>query len=273
MPELPELEVMQQVLAERVVGRRIAGVRSFHPNILKTVDPELDVLAGKSFRSISRRAKLLIFAADDDLQMVVNLMSAGRVILCKSNTKATKATGCLITFEGGEDLRIIENGNLKHVRVHMVADPASVEAIANAGVEPLSGDFTTDYLFGQVTGRRRRLKKLLTDQTIIAGIGTAYADEILFDAKLSPVRYGTTLREGDIRRLHQSIRSVLSRAIDQIRDRAGGAALVSHDREFASIYQKTGQPCPECGTKIAEIRYAQIKTYYCPNCQGKRNVM
>jgi len=269
MPELPELDVMQEVLTDRIVGRTMVAVDTFHPGILKTVDPGLDALVGKTFKTISRRGKHLILTVDDDLHLVVHLMLAGRLILCQSNTKATKATGCLITFADGEDLRIIENATVHRVRVHVVRDPADVEAIANAGVEPLSSDFTIDYLFGQVTGRKRQLKKLLIDQTIVAGIGTAYADEILFAAKLSPIRYGTTLGENEIHRLHESIQSVLRWATDEIRAEAGGATLTPHERPFARIYKKTEEACPECGTKIAEIRYAQTKTYYCPGCQSQ----
>ncbi len=269
MPELPELDVMQEVLTDIIVGRTMVSANSFHPGILKTVDPGLDTLVGKSFRAISRRGKHLIFTVDADLHVVVHLMLAGRLILCRSNTKATKATGCLIAFEDGRDLRIIENATIHRVRVHVVRDPADVEAIANASVEPLSSDFTIDYLSEQVTVRRRQLKKLLTDQTIIAGIGAAYADEILFAAKLSPIRYGTTLGEDEIHRLHESTQSVLRWATDEIRTEAGGATLMPHERPFARIYNKTEQPCPECGTKIAEIRYAQTKTYYCPSCQSQ----
>jgi len=269
MPELPELDVMQEVLTDTIGGRTIVAANSFHSGILKTVDPGLDVLVGKSFHAISRRGKHLIYTVADDLHMVVHLMLAGRLILCRSNTKATKATGCLIAFEDGRDLRIIENATIHRAQVHVVRDPADVEAIANAGVEPLSSDFTIEYLSEEVTGRKRQLKKLLTDQTIIAGIGTAYADEILFAAKLSPIRYGTTLGEDEIHRLHESTQSVLRWATDEIRAEAGGATLTPHDCPFARIYKKTEQPCPECGTKIAEIRYAQTKTYYCPSCQSQ----
>jgi len=269
MPELPELDVMQEVLSKRIIGRTIAAVNTFHPGILKTVDPALGLLVGKSFCAISRRGKHLIFTVADDLHMVVHLMLAGRLILCQSNTKATKATGCLITFEDGEDLRIIENSTIRRVRVHIVRSPVDVEAIAKAGVEPLSSDFTIDYLAQHVLGRKRQLKKLLTDHKIIGGIGTAYADEILFDAKLSPIRYGATLDGDEIARLHEAIRSVLRWATHEIRAEAGGATLTPHERPFARIYKKTEQPCPDCGTKIAEIRYAQTQTYYCPSCQSQ----
>lgn len=269
MPELPELDVMQEILAERIIGRTIAAVNAFHPGILKTVEPGLDSLVGKSIRVISRRGKHLIFTVADDLHLVVHLMLAGRLILCRSNTKATKATGCLITFDDAEDLRIIENTTIRRVRVYIVRNPADIEAIANAGVEPLSNDFTIGYLSQHVLERKRQLKKLLTDQRIIVGIGTAYADEILFDAKLSPIRYGSTLDKEEVHRLHRSIQSVLRWATHEIRAGAGGATLTPHERPFTRIYKKTEEPCPDCGTKIAEIRYAQTKTYYCPNCQSQ----
>lgn len=273
MPELPELVVMQEVLTERILGRRIAAVRALHPGILKTVEPGIDSLVGQSFSSISRRGKHLIFTVADELHLVMHLMLAGRLIICQSNTKATKASGCSITFEDGEDLRIIENATIRRVRVHVVRDPSDVESIAKAGIEPLSDAFMLDYLSKHVLERRRELKKLLTDQTIIAGIGSAYADEILFDAKLSPIRYGTTMHEKEIERLYASIQSVLRWAIDAIRAEAGGATVTPHERPFARVYQRSESPCPDCGTKITEIRYAQTKTYYCPSCQSQGNAL
>ncbi len=268
MPELPELEVMRDVLSETLVGKTIVAARSIHPGILKTVEPAIDDLIGHSVRAISRRSKHLIFTVDDTLHVVLHLMLAGRLILCQSDTKATKATGFVLSLADGDDLRVIENSTTHLVRVHVVRDPREVAAIAKAGAEPLSEAFTLEYLSEHVRGRRRQLKKTLTDQTVIAGIGSAYADEILFDAKLSPIRYGTTLTEEEVTRLHRSIRSVLHWAIDEIRAEAGGAALTPHGRSFTRIYKKTNQPCPECGTRIAEIRYAQTKTYYCPHCQS-----
>ncbi len=268
MPELPELEVLCEVLSDRVVGRTIRGVAVLHPGLLKTVTPAPDDLAGTSFGEISRRGKHLIFKTDSELYAVLHLMLAGRLVLSRSDTKHTKATACAISFEGDEDLRVIENTSIHRARLHIVRDPADVPSIARAGVEPLSEAFTLDELTKHVMGPKRQLKKLLTDQTIIAGIGSAYADEILFDAQLSPIRYGPTLDAEEIERLYESVRSVLRESIDEIRKLAGGATLAPHDRPFARVYKRTGLPCVRCGTPIAEIRYAQTKTYYCPSCQS-----
>jgi len=269
MPELPELVVMQEVLSEKIVGRTIVSATPFHPGVLKTVDPGLDALVGKHITTIARSGKHLIFTLAEDLHIVIHLMVAGRLILCRSDTKATKASAFLIAFEDGEDLRLIENTKTHRASVHIVRSPEDIEAIARMGVDPLSDVFTLAYLTNYIKRYKRQLKKLLTNQSMIAGIGTAYADEILFDAQLSPIRYGTTVTDEEAKRLHQSIRSVLQWALSEVRAGAGGATLAPHKRGFLKVYEKTETPCPECGTKIAEIRYAQTKTYYCPRCQAQ----
>lgn len=269
MPELPDLEVMREVLADRVVGRTIVEARAYRPGILKTVDPGIEALGGQTFSGIGRRGKHLILTCTDELHVVVHLMLAGRFVLCRGGTKVTKATGFVFAFDDGDDLRIIENGHLKRVKVHLVRNPSEVEWIARAGVEPLSDAFTLSFLTDAFSGRRQHLKKALTDQSVIVGIGTAYADEIMFDAGLSPIRYVSTMDGLEVRRVYESIQRVLREAIAEIRARPGGAVLTPKVREFMKVHKRTGEACPACGTAIAEIRYAQTRTYYCPACQSR----
>jgi len=268
MPELPDLEVLRDVLTRKVLGRRIVRSRALRPGILKTVDPPLEALIGEQVNEISRRGKHLIFTLRSDLHFVVHLMLAGRFVLCRSDTRLTKASGLVISFADGEDLRLIENGPIKLVQVYVVADPMQVDAIAHAGIEPLSSEFTVERLTEMMRGRRRQAKKFLTDQRIIAGIGSAYADEILFAAQISPIRYVSTLSEEEITRLHVAIVSVLESAINKIRARIGDSLFTDEIRDFLKVYKRTGDPCPICGTPIREIRYAQTRTYYCPTCQS-----
>jgi len=268
MPELPELEVMREVLEDQVLGRPLASARAYHPGILKTVDPPVDGLVGKSFVGIDRCGKHLILSCGEDLHVVLHLMLAGRLVQSRSDTKVTKATGFVFRFGDGEDLRVIENGTQRRVRLHVVRDPSDAESIASLGVEPLSDAFTVGFLTEAFSGLRRQLKKAVTDQRSIAGIGTAYADEILYAAKLSPIRYVSTLKLEEIERLHRETRTVLAHAIEEVRARSGGNLVAGHARDFLRVVKHTGQPCPECGTPIAEIRYAQTKTYYCPTCQS-----
>jgi len=268
MPELPDLETLKEVLEQRIIDREIVAVRALRPGILKTVAPPLTSLVGEAFTGITRRGKHLILSLRSDLHLVVHLMLAGRLVLCRSNTKSTKATGLMTTFSDGEDLRLIENGPVKLVTVHVVEDPITVKGIAEAGPEPLSLTFTVETLTQLVTGRRRQAKKLLTDQRMIAGIGSAYADEILFAARISPIRYVSTLSVDEIKRLHAAIRDVLRNAIEEIRARVGDSLFTDEIRDFLRVYKRTGEPCPTCGTPIAEIRYANTRTYYCPSCQA-----
>jgi formamidopyrimidine-DNA glycosylase len=142
-----------------------------------------------------------------------------------------------------------------------------VEGVAKAGIEPLADPFTREALRQMVKERRRELKKLLTDRMMIAGIGTAYADEICFEAKLSPIRYVNTLSDEEIDRLHAAIQAVLRQAIDIVRARTGDHLLTDEVRDFLKVYKKEGERCIVCGAKIAEIRYANTRTYYCPTCQ------
>jgi len=268
VPELPELVVMCETLRERVGRRTMARAWPVRAGILKTVEPAVEALAGQEFTAFDRRGKHLILTVRDDLHVVVHLMVAGRLVLCKSETKVTKASGFVFRFQDGEDLRLIENGHVKRAKIHLVTTPGAVAWIAGAGPEPLSDAFTIDVLKRAAAGRRQQLKKVLTDQSTIAGIGTAYADEICFAARLSPIRYVSTLTEEEVARLYASIRSVLAEAIDAIRDASDGALLAGHQRDFLKVYKRTGFPCPACGTAIAEIRYAQTRTYYCPQCQS-----
>jgi formamidopyrimidine-DNA glycosylase len=268
MPELPELVVMCEDLRERIVGRPIAEAKAFRPGLLKTVDPPIVSLRGASFAEVGRRGKHLVLSVSPDLHVVVHLMLAGRLLFCQGGTRVTKATGFVISFEDGEDLRLVENGHVKRAKVHIVADPSDVAWIADAGPEPLSDAFTLVVLQAAVRERRQQLKKVLTDQRTVVGIGTAYADEICFAARLSPIRYVSTLSTEEVERLYEAIRAVLDWGISEIRSRSGGVLLAGHDRGFLRVYKKTGQPCPVCGAKIAEIRYAETRTYYCPNCQS-----
>jgi formamidopyrimidine-DNA glycosylase len=268
MPELPDLEVLKEVLKRRVVGRPIASARALRPGLLKTVEPPLDALVGRSIAAVDRRGKHLILSLEPTLCVVVHLMVAGRFVACRSDTRPTKATGFSVTFADGDDLRLVENGAVKRAAIYVVHNPGDVPWVARAGIEPLSPEFDAARLAAMASGKRRQVKKLLTDQDTIAGIGTAYADEILFAAKISPIRFANTLDRDDLARLHVSIRNVLLEAIEEIRRSTGDALVEAEVRDFLRVYAREGEPCPVCGTRIAGIRYAETRTYYCPTCQS-----
>lgn len=268
MPELPDLEVMREVLAERVLGRPILSARAYRPDILKTVAPPLEELVGSSFREVGRVGKHLILSARNDLHLVLHLMVAGRLVLTGSHTKVTKATGFVVSFADGEDLRVVENGSIKRAKIHLVAAPTDVDRVARAGVEPLSDEFTPEFLAQRFAGERRQAKKAITDPSWIGGIGAAYADEILFAAKLSPIRYVNTLKEEEVERLWTATRDVLRAGIEATRARSKGKLVSDEARGMMRVYGRAGDPCPDCGNPIADIRFAETRTFYCPHCQA-----
>jgi formamidopyrimidine-DNA glycosylase len=269
MPELPELEVMREVLEARVTGRTIREARAYRPGILKTVEPSLGTLAGEAVQRVTRRGKHLILCCRDDLVLVLHLMVAGRLVLTGSANKVTKATGFVVSFADGEDLRLVENGTAKLAKVHVVRDPEAVEWVASGGIEPLGDDLTVADLSRLFAGERRQLKRMITDQALLVGIGTAYADEILFAARLSPIRYANTLEPDEVERLHVAVRSVLGAAIERTRRESGGALVGERRVEGMAVYKRTGEACIACGGPIAEIRFAETRTFYCPQCQSK----
>jgi formamidopyrimidine-DNA glycosylase len=268
VPELPELEVLKEILERRVLHRPIVTARAWRPGLVKTLSPSLDALSGEAFVAIERRGKHLIFSLRNDLHLVVHLMLAGRFVLCASATRPTKATALFVRFGDAQDLRLIENGPVKRTRAYIVTDPGEVREVVKAGVEPLSPEFTLDAFAERIAGRRIQVKKLLTDPRRIAGIGSAYADEILFRARMSPVHYASTLDPEEIAALHAAIVSVLSEGVAALRARTGDDPFADEIRDFMQVVKRTGKPCPRCGTRIQEIRYAQTRTYYCPACQS-----
>ena len=278
MPELPELETMREVLTSSVLGCAIVSARAYRPGVLKTVDPPLDALVGESFRSVDRRGKHLLLSCRADLWLVVHLMVAGRLVLTRTATKVTKATGLVVSLADGRDLRLVENGSKKMAQVHVVRGPGDVEGIARAGVEPLSDDFTCEAAARLLGADRRQLKKLLTDPSRLAGIrlsrrrALGLAGSAVMVAGVGTWAGRVLLPEqeaAEIERLHAAIRDVLAEAVARTRRAAGGALVGERRAEGMRVYKRTGEPCAVCGAPIAEIRFAETRTYYCPQCQSK----
>ncbi|GAB4305004.1 MAG: Fpg/Nei family DNA glycosylase [Candidatus Bipolaricaulota bacterium] len=268
MPELPDLEVVKDILTPRIVGQVVRGVEVNRVGLLRTREEGVALLVGRELQAIGRRGKYLAFSFGSDLHLLVHLMRWAWLWHGDRGYPPTTATDLRVAFEDGTDLRLIEARSPRLAAAWMVSDLVAVEPLQNLGREPLSEEFTVDVLRGLVAGRRRPLKRILTDQSLIAGIGNAYADEILFRARLSPVRYGHTLTAEEQEHLWRAIGDTLRWAIAEIRGRTGDALFEREIRDFLSVHGRKGAPCPECGTPIAEILYDGARTNYCPRCQG-----
>lgn len=268
MPELPDLEVIKENLAARLKGRAVVSVAVRRPGLVQAGSPDLSPLSGKTLREISRRGKHLVFHFDESLFLIVHLMRFGWLWHGPSRYEITKATTLSISFDDGTDLRLIEPGTPQIAAVWLYFDLSQAEPLKKLGPEPLSSDFTLESFFQALQGKRRQIKKILLDQSIVAGIGNAYADEILFWAKLSPFRYVHTLTEEEIERLWRAIPETLRWAVAEIKARVGENLFDKEVRDFLYVHGRAGAPCRICGTPIGEVLFEGQRTNFCPRCQN-----
>ena len=265
MPELPEVEAWRRILDPEVARRPVEAAGPAHIATLKTFDPPLDSLEGAQLAGASRRAKRLIFPTDDgELALMVHLMSAGRIRYVPSGEAAPKTPVFRLRFAGGGELVLTEAGRKKRAGVWLLRPDALQAELAHLGPEADSLD--AEALGGILVADSRRLHALLRDQRVIAGIGRAWANEILNAARLSPYALSTQLAPNEVERLAASIRGELERGLALRLQGAGNAATYR-------VHDKLGGPCPNCGTPIARVDFEEHTIYYCPTCQTGGRVL
>jgi formamidopyrimidine-DNA glycosylase len=264
MPELPELEVVKDFLVEHLVGRRIDGVEVLRPIVVRnlTQDDFVSQLMGRRFTEVVRRGKYLLLSLDD-LHLVIAPMLSGRLYWCSPTAKRLVKTFIMFHLEGGIDLRYVDDKQMG--KVYLTSDFALVPGFAGQGPEAL--EVSLDTFEQRLRARRGEIKGILTSQAFLAGIGNAYADEILFRAGLYPFRRRTSLSQEEIGQLHQAMRGVLLESTDSVREQMGKDIHLK-PREFMVVHGKGGTPCPQCGTPISEIRSRGRATNFCRSCQS-----
>ncbi|NMO90137.1 Fpg/Nei family DNA glycosylase [Actinomycetospora sp. TBRC 11914] len=270
MPELPEVEALAEHLRTHALARPVARVDLASMTALKTFDPPLSALTGRLVTGAGRFGKFLDVQCDG-LHVVVHLSRAGwlRWHEQASTTPPKPGKGPLelrvhLETVGGPGFDLTEAGTQKRLAVYVVTDPATVPGIASLGPDALT--LTRDQLAGLLAGTSARLKTLITDQRVIAGIGNAYSDEILHVARLSPFALSGKLDDEAVDRLHAAMISVLTEAVD----RAVGqdaALLKGEKRSGMRVHARTGLPCPVCGDVVREVSYAERSFQYCATCQ------
>jgi formamidopyrimidine-DNA glycosylase len=265
MPELPEVEAWVREL-DPLVGRAPVEVaRPGHVATLKTFDPPPAALVGRSFSGAQRRGKNLVFpTADGELVLRVHLMSAGRLRYVEPGKKAPARPMFQVRFTDGGELDLTEAGKKKRAGVWLLT-PAGLDAeLAHLGPDAL--DVDTGAL-GEILGReRRQLHPLLRDQRALAGIGRAHANEILWEARLSPFRLSTVLGEAEIGTLATAIHDDLARALEL---RLAGKG----DADVYRVHARFGEPCPRCGDTLRRVDFEEHTITYCPSCQTGGRVL
>lgn len=272
MPELPEVEALARILAERAVGRQIARVHPAAVSVLKTYDPPLTDLEGRTVTAVRRHGKFLDLATDGP-HLVVHLARAGwlrwRDGLPEAPPRPGKGPLALrlrLAGPEGVGFDLTEAGTRKALSVYCVRDPQEVEGIARLGPDPLAESMTPEVFAGLLRGVRHRIKGVLRDQSVIAGIGNAYSDEILHAARMSPYRLAGDLTEEEVTRLYEAMGTTLRDAVERS---LGSAArdLKAEKRSGMRVHGRAGQPCPVCGDMVREVSFADSSLQYCPTCQ------
>ena len=274
MPELPEVEALAAFLREHAKGRVVARADAASFAVLKTFDPPLSALIGRSITDVGRHGKFLDLTAtgpDGDLHLVFHLARAGwlrwRDSLPEQPPRPGKGPLAFrLRFTDGTGFDLTEAGTRKRLAVYLVTDPAAVPGIASLGPDPLDPAFTPQALAAILAGRRTQIKGLLRDQSVIAGIGNAYSDEVLHAAKMSPFRLAASLSDDEVTELHTVIVSTLRDAIARS-DGLAASDLKAEKKAGLRVHGKAGQQCPECGDTIREVSFADSALQYCPTCQ------
>jgi formamidopyrimidine-DNA glycosylase len=265
MPEFPEIEALRRELDEPVRAFPIAKAGPVHIATLKTYDPPLSALEGRRFAGAERRAKNILLPTDDgELVLHVHLMSAGRLRLLRHGDKQPKTPAFRLSFEDGSSLVLTEAGAKKRAKVGLYTPEAIEEELAHLGPEAFG--LSIEQLGEILASDSRRLHAFLRDQRLIAGIGRAWANEILNHAQLSPYALTTELSEEGVQRLNDAVQEELARGLE-LRER--GAS----DKKIYRVHNRLGEPCPLCGTAIERVDFDEHTIYYCPACQTDGRIL
>lgn len=269
MPELPFIQVLTDNLDREVRERTIARVRLHSPALLKTFEPPLGAIQGRRIGAVRRIAKLIIVDLEEDLSLAFHLMRHGRLQVGPPRARGGKDLALGLGLDDGREVRVVELGPKKRASVYVLrtSTMAEAEPIAGLGTDPLDPGFSVERLGAMLAGETAQLKRFLTLQRYVTGIGNAYSDEILWEARLSPFVRADRLKPVDARTLHAAIVATLRRALEEHRRHFGTELPTREPLELLRAHRHGGEPCPRCGTPIAEIAYAEKETYYCPTCQ------
>jgi formamidopyrimidine-DNA glycosylase len=266
MPELPDVTVYVEALAARTVGHELRRVVIRGPFLLRSVEPPVSAVEGKTVQGVRRVGKRIAIGLTDDLWLVLHLMIAGR--LHWGAARKLSARGPLASFEFDSGaLTLTEAGTQHRAALHVVSGEEGLRSLDAGGIEVLDASLTE--FAGVLQSANHTLKRALTDPRLFSGIGNAYSDEILHRASLSPVALTLKLAPEAVERLYRATRESLVEWTGRLRAEARGAfpEKVTAFREGMAVHGRYGKPCPRCATRIQRIRYASNETNYCPVCQ------
>jgi formamidopyrimidine-DNA glycosylase len=270
VPELPEVQALVDFLGDRAVGHAVARIDVASIAVVKTFDPPIGSLAGLTVTGVARHGKFLDLDIDG-LHLVTHLSRAGWLHWRDSLPPAPPKPGrgpiaLRVHLDTGAGFDLTEAGTQKRLAVYAVRDPQDVPGIARLGPEPLTDEFTRAVFAGLLTANRSQIKGVLRDQSVIAGIGNAYSDEILHVAKMSPFRLAASLSDEEVTTLYDALRETMTSAVERARGLSAGE-LKAEKKLSMRVHGRAGEKCPVCGDVIRQVSFATSALDYCPTCQ------
>jgi len=267
MPELPDITLYLAQLRPRILGQPLEQISIRSPFLLRTVDPPMTATAGKRVVGLRRLGKRIVLELEDDLFLVIHLMIAGRFRWAPPGAKGGgKLVLASFHFPNGT-LQLTEAGSKRRASLHLVAGEERLQEFERGGLEVLESDLAA---FAQrLRSENHTLKRALTDPRLFSGIGNAYSDEILHRARLSPMALTSRLSDEEVASLYHATQESLKAWIDKLMTETGDRfpEKVTAFREGMAVHGRFGKPCPDCGTPVQRIRYADNETNYCARCQ------
>ncbi len=273
MPELPDLTIYQRAIERRLAHQKLTGIRIASPFVLRSVEPPAEVFIGKTLLSTRRIGKRLVLVFDQDLYIVIHLMIAGRFQWYAAGKKLPSRLG-LMAFDFGCGTLVLTEASQKHrAAVHFVAGEAALISFDLGGIEVLSATFAE--FKTALSAQNRTLKRAMTDQRYLAGIGNAYSDEILHMARLSPMRQIRHLTDDQWQALYTATQQTLQQWTERLATKTGDKfpSKVTAFHDEMAVHGKFKQPCPDCGAPVQRIRYASNECNYCAACQNQGNIL
>ncbi|MQA90828.1 MAG: formamidopyrimidine-DNA glycosylase [Gemmatimonas sp.] len=267
MPELPEVELYLRALRSRIVGQPLERVTVRSPSLLRTWDPPISAAEGRRVVAIRRLGKRIVWEMEGELFIVIHLMIAGRLKWRKKGTKVPKkGAHAAFDFPDGT-LLLTEAATHKRASVHVVQGEEALAALDPGGVEPL--EVSLEEFAAALTRENHTLKRALTDPRILSGIGNAHSDEVLLEARLSPMKRTAQLDATEMTRLYEATRRSLAEWTDRLQGEVGEGfpeKMTAFHPEMR-VHGRYGQPCPHCGSPIQRIVHGEHETNYCARCQ------
>ena len=274
MPELPEVETIRRSLEEKISGLTITGVDVYLERIIKepdNINTFKEIVTDKKIEGLDRIGKYLLLRLSEGYVIVIHLRMTGRLLYAAKYEDVTKHTHLIFQTSNDYHLRFVDIRQFGTIYLLKEDDLKTIRGLAALGPEPLSENFTVNFLSEKINKKTKKIKQVLLDQDVVAGLGNIYADEVLFDAGILPDRKANTLTEDEINRLYQSIVKIIKEAIchrgTSFRDYVDGEGEKGNHQNYLKVYQKTNQPCSRCQCSIKREKIAGRSSHFCLGCQ------